>query len=105
MGEKQLNKELELKSLRIVEPKLYSMIVDELEDQNIHSYDVQMMASEIEEGIQLVLRYGGSFQHEKRKFFTYDSMKNESEIQHFAQEIGKACEEVLINEYFKMMRP
>lgn len=103
--EKQLTKERP-QSLRVVSPLLYQSILIELEKQNIHSYDVQIDAVKGNKGIHIILKYGESFTHQKEQSFTNHAIeKNSSEIAEFVKKAGETCKEVMINEYFKMMRP
>ncbi len=103
--EKMINKE-RTKSLRVVFPQLYQSILAELEKLNIHSYDMQINAEKQKDGVRLILQFGENFTHQKTQFFTYEAIENNSsEMTKFVKVTGEACKEVMINEYFKKMRP
>ncbi|GGA81650.1 hypothetical protein [Ornithinibacillus halotolerans] len=101
------NKQLNLKSLRFLSPKLYNYITDILQETyNIHSYDLQMDAEQKEDGLQVIIRYGETFSHKQANFFTHEQIDNLSnEILDFVNKTGEACTEVLIDDYFKIYAP
>ena len=106
MNKKKLEPIEEIQTLRVIAPDIYQIITSELEKQNIHSYDVQINAIKKEQGLQIILLFGENFTHKKEQFFTHEAIKNFSdEIIAFAKETGESCKEVMISEYFKMMRP
>lgn len=106
MSEKRLVNSEQRQSLRIASPELYDIIIEELEKHNIHSYDIEMNANKDENGIQIILLYGEKFNYEKERYFSYQTIETDkSEIIKFANETGEDCKEIMIKEYFKMMRP
>jgi hypothetical protein len=95
------------RSLRLVSPDLYNYITTELEDKhNIHSYDLQIDASEMEEGMEITIRFGETFSNIETKYFTHEQVKEISkEVKEFVAQTGEACTEVLIDDYFKIHAP
>ncbi|WP_026905818.1 hypothetical protein [Paucisalibacillus globulus] len=95
------------KSLRLVSPRLYNYITEKLEDKhNIHSYDLQIDASLMDEGIEIAIRFGETFSNIETKFFTHEQVKEISkEVKEFVAQTGEACTEVLIDDYFKIHAP
>ncbi|WP_096270212.1 hypothetical protein [Paucisalibacillus globulus] len=99
--------EIKQKSLRIVSPKLYNYIIQELEDKhNIHSYDIQIDASIMDEGMEITIRFGETFSNKESKFFPHKEIAEISDdIREFVAKTGEACTEVLIDDYFKIYAP
>ncbi|GAA0611349.1 hypothetical protein GCM10009001_30740 [Virgibacillus siamensis] len=95
-----------MQSLRVLFPDLYQFVVNHLEEtHNIHPYDVQAHALKDQNGYQLIFHFGEGYAHEESKFFTLDSIKNmDAEIKEFTKTVGEKCKEVMIADYFKMMK-
>ena len=95
------------KSLRLVSAKLYNYITEKLEEKhNIHSYDLQIDASVMDEGMEIAIRFGETFSNIETKFFTHEQVNEISEeIKEFVAQAGEACTEVLIDDYFKIYAP
>ncbi|MFD1360502.1 hypothetical protein [Lentibacillus salinarum] len=93
--------------LRLVLPNLYQTITDILEKQhNIHPYDLQVKAIPESSGYTIIVYFGDSFNHQKYQTFSNEAIQSiDSEIVSFIEETGNACKEVMIADYFKMMRP
>ncbi len=95
-----------IQSLQIVYPNLYRWIVEELEEKFcIHSYDIQADAIQKENGVEVIIRFGQYFHHQKKEFLSNPIERSSEEFNKFIHKIGKACREVLIDDYFKMMTP
>lgn len=96
-----------IKPLEIIDSTLYRYIVEALyEKQNIHSYDVEVLATEEETGLTISLKYGENFTHAKEAFFEYEALnKLDDEFVKFIDEITDECKKVMVAEYFKMMKP
>lgn len=95
------------KSLQIIDPKLYRYIVEELNERhNIHSYDTEILATKENSGLTLIIKYGQNFAHSKERFIKNKSLKNqEDDFVKFVHEVADECKEVMIAEYFKMVKP
>lgn len=93
--------------LRVILPNLYNFLMEELEKHyNIHPYDIQAHAIKESEQYQLIFYFGDGFAHQKTKSFSNEAIeKMSTEITDFAKELGEACKEVMIADYFKMMKP
>lgn len=95
------------KPLQIIDPKLYRYIVEELNDRhNIHSYDTEILATKEDSGLTIIIKYGENFTHSKEELFIYETLKNRGDdFIKFVHEVADECKEVMIAEYFKMMKP
>ncbi|WP_164668821.1 hypothetical protein [Virgibacillus doumboii] len=104
MESKQSGKE---QPLRVVLPELYTFVTEGLEDlHNIHPYDIQLYGVEEETGYQLIFYFGEGYSHQESIFFSHSSIeKKDSEITDFVEKFGESCKEVMIADYFKMMKP
>jgi hypothetical protein len=94
-------------SLRLISPKLYTYITEELQRlHNIHSYDLVIDAIPYDEGLEVIIRYGETFSHKCEARFTHKQIDEIStELVEFVKETGEVCREVLINDYFKLHAP
>ncbi|MGM8216477.1 hypothetical protein ACLIA0_12980 [Bacillaceae bacterium W0354] len=98
---------INIQPLLSISPKLHHYISSELLSQfHIHSYDFQTYANKTDEGINLIIRFGSQFSHEKEMFIRNDQLNTiSSEFEEFVKETGKACKQVLIDDYFNKMAP
>lgn len=96
-----------MKSLRVIDPKLFKYIVHELNERhNIHSYDIETLAEKEAAGLNLTIRYGENYSHSKEAFFAYDTLKERADdLNDFIHEVADNCKEVMVADYFKMMKP
>ncbi|HLQ71726.1 MAG TPA: hypothetical protein VK142_07970 [Bacillota bacterium] len=91
--------------LRAVSPDLFNVIISELEKYNIHLNDIQANVIIKEDGLDVIVLFGEHFNQTKSRFFTHESIESQFEdIQRFAYDIAEACREVMIADYFKMMK-
>ncbi|MBY7142031.1 hypothetical protein KFZ56_02785 [Virgibacillus sp. NKC19-3] len=95
------------KFLRVLSPDLYRYITDKFEElHNIHAYDIQADAIKEETGLHLRLQFGDQFAHQEERFFTFDAIEERStELEEFVKSTADKCQEVMIADYFKMMKP
>lgn len=92
--------------LRSYSKLLYEVMKEELLVSNIHSYDVRPFVDEVSEGVHIHLFYGEDYAHESKGLFTAEQVNQiDEEVKQFFNEIGKKCQEVMIADYFKMMKP
>ncbi|MDP4084849.1 MAG: hypothetical protein Q8934_09570 [Bacillota bacterium] len=90
---------------RIVLPKLYNLVNAELEKRHIHAYDYQAMVIEQDNGIDLILQFGENFSKSESHYFTNEMIEKESnELLDFIQAVGESCKNIMIADYFKMMK-
>ncbi|MEN1969420.1 hypothetical protein WMZ97_15260 [Lentibacillus sp. N15] len=93
------------RSLRIQFPKLYNHIAAKLEDYHVHSYDVQINVKEEESYHCIVLHYGNGYSHHLSQVFTPKQMyEMDTEITDFVQKSVDTIKEVMVADYFKMMK-
>ncbi|KWZ78736.1 hypothetical protein [Heyndrickxia coagulans] len=93
------------KPLFSVPPPLYHTFMQTFELHHIHLYDADPAGVEKENGIEVVLRYGDRFQHETRKCFSFSDIENKApEVAEFFKQAAESCKEVLIADYYKMMK-
>ncbi|MBP1950748.1 hypothetical protein [Virgibacillus litoralis] len=92
--------------LRVALPDLYSFLMEEVEKHyNIHPYDIQAHVIKDSEQYQLIFYYGDGFAHQKSKSFSHEAVERMGEeMTDFSKELGEACKEVMIADYFKMMK-
>jgi len=96
----------QVRSLISVSPKLYRYITSELEKRyHIHSYDLQAGAITKENGIHIFVRFGEHYNHEKDQFLTNEMLEDEKVLETFVEEVGEACKQVMIDDYFNKMAP
>ncbi|RYG71840.1 hypothetical protein EU245_12840 [Lentibacillus lipolyticus] len=94
-------------SLRIILPELYSFITTKLEEHyNIHPYDIQVYAAKETSGYKLIFYYGDGYARQKTQSFTDKVLKNfDTELLEFIEAVGESCKEVMIADYYRMMKP
>ncbi|WP_068672615.1 hypothetical protein [Oceanobacillus sp. Castelsardo] len=96
----------QLRSLISVSPKLYRYITSELEKRyHIHSYDLQAGAIKKDDGVHIFLRYGEHYNNEKDQFLTNEMLEDGKVLETFVEEVGEACKQVMIDDYFNKMTP
>jgi hypothetical protein len=99
------------KLLRAVNSDLYDMFTERLEEQRIHSYDVQFVVEENPEadgknGLILKVLFGDGYENAFEKPVLRSDLNVDSpEMQTFLSEFMTACEEALILDYRKFMQP
>src|SRR5690625_1355945 len=104
MGEKGKNQTM--RPLRIISPKLYTLIIGEFETYNIHSYDLMIEGEKKDKGIQIRILFGEHFAHTETEFFSFESIEKMSdELIQFIKSAAETCKETMIADYFKMMAP
>lgn len=93
-------------SLRVILPNLYNYMTAELESRfNLHPYDFQVSAMKEVGGYNIIIQFGDGFAHNHTEFFSYETIqKTDSEIDKVIEKIGESCKEVMIADYFKMMK-
>ena len=91
--------------LRVISPSMFEQIRSELEKYNVHPNDIQAKAIEKNDGLEVTVLFGEGFNQSKAQFFTNDAIETDYEsIQRFAYDIAEACREVMIADYYKMMK-
>jgi hypothetical protein len=98
------------KLLRAVNPDLYDLFTERLEEQRIHSYDVQLIVEENEadpnDGLTLKVLFGEWYSNVFEKPVSRADLEVDSpEMETFLTELIAACEESLILDYRKFMQP
>lgn len=95
------------KPLRVIDPKLYKFIVDELNRRhNIHSYDIEILAKKIDSGLTMTFKYGEDYAQSKEIFFDFKTLHDRSsKLTDFVHELADECKSVMIKDYFKMVKP
>lgn len=93
-------------SLRAVSPTFYRYLVSAFESFHIHPYDIQANAIIQGDEVEVILRFGEDFHQTERRAFTLDTIeKGSQDITDFIKETGEVCKNVLIADYYKMMKP
>lgn len=92
--------------LRAVSPDLFKKVTSDLEKYNIHLNDIQANAVKKDDGLDVIILFGESFNQFKSHFFTYDEIdSNDVKVSQFINEVAEACKDIMIADYFKMMKP
>jgi len=91
--------------LRVISPHLFEQITAELEKYNVHLNDIQANVVEKDDGLEVIVLFGEHFSQSKSHFFGHsESDFDEVEIKQFANTVAEACKEVMVADYFKMMK-
>ncbi len=91
--------------LQIVEPRLYNLLVRELEALHLHPYDVKAGGCADELGVTVNLRFGEELgQFSSRKFLWEAIDSGDEEILSHFREAAELMKKTLIADYFKMMK-
>lgn len=92
--------------LRFVDRELYQLLLDECESKHVHSYDIKASAIADKLGVTLILRFGDDLNHCKETFFTHQSIRQKDiEVRTYLQMVTEECKEVIIRDYYKMLKP
>lgn len=93
------------KPLRLMEPKLYGVLVEELERLRLHPYDVKASARSDERGLTILLRFGEDFGKMSSRTFSFEEMKaGDGKVAGFFRETAELMQRALIADYYKMMK-
>lgn len=96
----------EERMLQIEFPELYQLAVENLQENNIHSYDVQLAVKEADTGFELILYFGEAYSHKKSEQFTRNEIESLApSILEFIKNTAEKIKEVMVSDYFKMMKP
>lgn len=91
--------------IRIIFPKLYKHIASELEEIHIHPYDIQANIQGEGSSYRVILHYGDGFAHTESQLFTAAAIDQlNQELTAFIKETGETIKQVMIADYFKMMK-
>ncbi|QHS22470.1 hypothetical protein GWK91_05670 [Virgibacillus sp. MSP4-1] len=103
---KSTENKLKVQPLRTVSKPLYEELISELGKFHIHSFDVQAKAIEKDDGMEIILHFGESFSQQLSKNFTSKQIENTGhEIKEFIRESAEKMKEIMIADYFKMIKP
>ncbi|TFJ93864.1 hypothetical protein [Lentibacillus salicampi] len=93
--------------MRIILPDLYNELTEKLDEHhNIHQYDIQARVLEDHSGFEAIIYFGDGFTHKESHYFSNEAIENSYDgLPEFTEKIGTACKEVMIADYYKMMRP
>lgn len=91
--------------LRVMLPTFYNYLIMELEKECIHAYDIQANAVESKTGYVIHIFYGQGFTQTSSNFFSHSSIENVDEsVKEYIKTIAEKCKQVMIADYFKMMK-
>ncbi|MFW2451321.1 hypothetical protein ACQ3HR_09675 [Staphylococcus cohnii] len=94
------------KPLRFVNEDIYNLMVNELEKNNIHFFDVDATAIVDEDNLEISIRYGETFKHGTSCYFKKQALEAPyNDILNFFKYTTAACHRIFISEYFKMIMP
>ncbi|SER64134.1 hypothetical protein SAMN04487944_107109 [Gracilibacillus ureilyticus] len=95
-----------MKPLVSAYPRLYEQLLKSLEEENIHSFDIEAYATEKDGQAEIEIRFGDNFQHVIKEKFSLNNLteKNQDYLA-FCTKTGETCKETLIQDYFKMVKP
>lgn len=101
MGQKN-----DLQPLMILSPNLYQQLIDSLETENIHSFDIEAYGLKTKDHLEVEVRFGEEYQKVMKETFPLAILKEESEeYLNFCKNVGETCKEIMIQDYFKMVKP
>ncbi|KAF6568215.1 hypothetical protein JDW19_12705 [Paenibacillus polymyxa] len=93
------------KPLQSVEPRLYRLLVQELEMLHLHPYDVKAGGRTDDHGITVYLRFGEELgQVTSRKFSWALVEDGDEEVLTFFKQSAEKIKKSMIADYFKMMK-
>ena len=95
------------KDLRILSPKLYHFIVNELAEHHIHAYDLLLNGQKTDtETVEVTIRFGDGFAQAATESFSFEMIESlSSEVSEFANTTAETCKKTLKADYFKRMAP
>lgn len=93
--------------LRIVNPELHQEVADIFfEKHNLHPQDFQADVIVEETGYHLRIKFGENFKAASEIFLTFTEIESNSEkLTTFVKETADTCQEIMVKDYFKMMKP
>ncbi|WP_435921845.1 hypothetical protein [Paenibacillus sp. DYY-L-2] len=93
------------KPLRLMEPKLYGLLVKELERLHLHPYDVKASARCDERGFTILLRFGDDLGKLSSRTFSLEDLEaGDGQVAEFFRETANTMQRTLIADYYKMMK-
>ncbi|GIP55176.1 MULTISPECIES: hypothetical protein [Paenibacillus] len=93
------------KPLQLIEPRLYNLLVRELELLHLHPYDVKAGGSADERGVTVNLRFGEQLGQFTSRKFSWEAIETgDDEIATHFRETAELMKKTLIADYFKMMK-
>ncbi|ARF69585.1 hypothetical protein B7C51_19800 [Paenibacillus larvae subsp. pulvifaciens] len=93
------------KPLQSVEPRLYRLLVQELEQLHLHPYDVKAGGRTDDHGITVNLRFGEELgQVTSRRFFWASLENGDEEALTFFRQAAEKIKKSMIADYFKMIK-
>lgn len=102
MGELPLYEE---ESLRIAAPNLYDRMIETFSKYNLHPYDAQGTVMKKGDGLDISLRLAGSNTSIATKHISLGQAEQpDEEITAFFETSAEECKNLLIKNYFKMIK-
>ncbi|MMZ68394.1 hypothetical protein D1872_310790 [compost metagenome] len=93
------------KPLQSVEPRLYRLLVRELERLHLHPYDVKAGGRSDDHGVTVNLRYGEELGRVISRRFARQTLEGgDEEIAAFFRQAAEQIKKAMIADYFKMMK-
>lgn len=95
-----------LQPLMMLSPYLYQQLTDILEKENIHSFDIEAYGLKLKDHLEVEVRFGEAYQKAMKETFPLAVLKEKNEeYLNFCKNIGETCKEIMIQDYFKMVKP
>lgn len=92
--------------LRFYNTDLYQILLNQLTHFHIHPHDMEASVQRKESKYTVILRFGEEFSHEQTKdFIDEDFIHGKENIIEFFFISAKQCKEVMIGDYYQMMKP
>lgn len=102
MGELPLYEE---ESLRIAAPNVYERMIETFSKHNLHPYDTEGTVIKKEDGFDISLRLAGSSTSVGTKHISLtQAEKPDEEVTNFFETSAEECKNLLIKNYFKMIK-
>jgi len=96
----------ELQPLMMLSPFLYQELLGALEKENIHSFDIEAYGCKHSDEIEIEVSFGEGFQKVMKETFPLVILKEKNDkYLNFCTNIGETCKKIMIDDYFKMVKP
>lgn len=102
LGELPLYEE---ESLRIAAPKLYGKMMETFSKYNLHPYDTEGSVLKKENGMDVTLKLAGSHSVVSTTYLSKKQIEQpDDEVERFFETSAEECKNLLIKNYFKMIK-
>lgn len=102
MGELPLHEE---ESLRIRAPRVYARMIETFSKYNLHPYDAEATVIQNDNGLDISVKLAGSLTNLGSKHISMKQAEEpDDEVNAFFETSAEECKNLLIKNYFKMIK-